>query len=198
MLHKLGYLMLLVSLAIPASAARKPGSISGYVRNSAGVPQMGAAVDIFSSAASAVRVFTDDKGFYSVSQLLPGVYDVKVSAPSFLPAVRERLGLRSGASILVNVTLSSIFEAFQVSPKRGAAEDDDWKWTLRSASNRPVLRILPDGRQVWVASKDGDGDSGQLKGTVSFVAGSAGDGYGGSSDMSTGFSLERSMFSSGT
>jgi hypothetical protein len=43
-----------------------------------------------------------------------------------------------------------------------------------------------------------EGDPGQVKGTVSFVAGSAGDGYGGSSDMSTGFSIERSLFASGT
>jgi hypothetical protein len=196
MLHKLGYLMLLLGLAIPASAARKPGSISGYVRNSAGVPQMGAAVEILSSATKAIRVFTDEKGFYSVSELLPGIYDVRVSAPAFLPVVRERLGLRSGASVLVNVTLSTIFEAFQLSPKRGPSDDDDWKWTLRSAANRPVLRALPTGPQVVLTQQEGD--PGQVKGTVSFVAGSAGDGYGGSSDMSTGFSIERSLFASGT
>ena len=41
-------------------------------------------------------------------------------------------------------------------------------------------------------------DKHDLKGTLSFVAGSASGGFGSSSDMNTGFSVERSLFSSGT
>src|SRR3954471_18823662 len=36
-----------------------------------------------------------------------------------------------------------------------------------------------------------------MRGTVSFIAGSAAGGYGSGSDMSTGFTLERSIFSDG-
>jgi hypothetical protein len=96
---------------------------------------------------------------------------------------------------MVNLTLSTIFEAFQLSPNRGAAEEDDWKWTLRSVANRPILRY-DDGPTVVVAK--GEGSERALKGRLAFVAGSDSGGYGGASDVSTRFSLEHSLFTSGT
>jgi hypothetical protein len=114
-----------------------------------------------------------------------------------LPTLREKLGLRPGANLLVNVTLTTLFEAIQLGPLRGPADDDDWKWTLRSVSNRPVLRLKDDGTQILVATSEGTDDH-ALKGTLSFVAGSESAGFGSSADMSTGFSVEHSLFSSGT
>src|SRR4029077_342365 len=132
--------------------------------------------------------------------LLPGVYSVKAYSPSFLPTLRERVGLRPGSSVLVNLKLSGLLEAVQLPSLRGGgADDDDWKWVLRSASNRPILRMLEDGSLVAAsAGEKNNADKHDLKGTLSFVAGSASGGFGISSDMSTGFSLERSFFSSGT
>jgi len=107
---KLGFLTIVVGSVIPVSAGPKPGSITGYVRNSAGAPQMGAAVEVLGSALHSFKVFTDENGFYSASGVIPGVYSVKVSAPSFLPALRERVALRAGASLVLNVTLNTLFE----------------------------------------------------------------------------------------
>jgi hypothetical protein len=198
MLGKLGFKLGLlgIALALPALAAERPGSISGYVRSATGVPQMGAMVEVLGSAAHNLKVFTDENGFYSASGLLPGVYSVKAYSPSFLPALRERVGLRPGTSVMVNLKLSGLFEMIQLPPLRGPADDDDWKWVLRSASNRPILRMLPDG-SLAPAAETGS-DKHDLKGTLSFVAGSASGGFGSSSDMNTGFSVERSLFSSGT
>jgi hypothetical protein len=195
-----------VALALPVLAADRPGSgsISGYVRSATGVPQMGALVEVLGSAAHNLRVFTDENGFYSASGLLPGVYNVKAYSPSFLPALRERIGLRPGSSVMVNLKLSGLFDVVQMPALRGPTDDDDWKWVLRSASNRPILRMLEDGSLAPVAeagsdkSSDKGGDKHDLKGTLSFVAGSASGGFGSTSDMNTGFSVERSLFSSGT
>jgi hypothetical protein len=158
------------------------------VRNATGVPQMGAIVEVIGAAAHSLTVFTDGAGFFSASGLLPGVYSVKVSAPSFLPALRERIGLRPGASVNVNVTLNTLLGAIQVGPPRVASDDDDWKWTLRSVANRPILRVF-DGP----AEKENH----ETTGSLSFLAGSAAGGYGSGSDLSTGFSVERSIFSAG-
>jgi hypothetical protein len=198
MLGRLGFKLGLLgfALALPALAADRSGSISGYVRSATGVPQMGAMVEVLGSAAHNLKVFTDENGFYSASGLLPGVYSVKAYSPLFLPALRERVGLRPGTSVLVNLKLSGLFEAIQLPAMRGPADDDDWKWVLRSASNRPILRMLPDG-SLTSAAESGS-DKHDLKGTLSFVAGSASGGFGSSSDMNTGFSVERSLFSSGT
>ena len=196
MLRKLVLLMTVLGLALPALAAERPGSISGYVRSATGIPQMGAMVEVLGSAAQTLKVFTDDVGFYSASGLLPGTYNIKVSAPSFLPALRERVGLHSGGNVLVDVTLNTLFDAVELAPVRGPSDEDDWKWVLRSVSNRPILRVL-DGPPVLVSSAEkAEKEDHELKGTVSFLAGSPSEGFG-SADMSTGFSLEKSVFSSG-
>ena len=179
----------MIALSFPAWAGERPGAISGYVRDAAGTPQMGAVVEIAGSAARTLTVFTDGAGFYSATDLLPGLYSIKVSAPSFLPALREKIGLQPGNSVHLNITLNTLLNAMRVGPLRGAAaDDDDWKWTLRSVANRPVLRILDD--PALPEQHDHN-----LKASLSFLAGSEAGGYGSGSDMSTGFSVERSIFS---
>ena len=194
MIRKLGYLVVALGLTLPVWAVERPGSISGYVRSASGVPQMGAVVEVLGSVVSTMKVFTDENGFYRAGGLLPGVYSIKASAPSFLPTLRESVGIHAGASLMLNLKLNTIFDAVQFVPARGKDEDDDWKWVLRSASNRPILRVLEDRSPKLEAEKS---DS-ELKGTVSFLAGSPSEGFGSTSDMSTGFSLEKSIFSSGT
>jgi Carboxypeptidase regulatory-like domain len=196
MIRKLGFLAVVLSLALPAWSA-VPGAISGYVRNASGVPQMGATVEILGSALQNLKVFTNDKGFYSLANLLPGTYTLKVSAPSFLPSLREKIGIRPGSKLMVNVTLTTLFEAMQLGPLRGPADDDDWKWTLRSVSNRPILRALPDGTAVLAQSVEPGGDH-DLKGSLVFMAGSVSQGFGSDSDMTAGFSVEHPFLSSGT
>jgi len=198
-LRKLGFLVFTLGLALPVWSADKPvtlspGTISGYVRNAAGTPQMGAMVEILGSAAHSLHVFTNETGFYSVAGLLPGVYNLKVSAPAFLPALRERIGLHGGGTTIVNVTLSTLFEAIQIAPGRGSADDDEWKWVLRSVSNRPILRVLDDHSPILTEATQRDRE---LKGTLSFLAGSQSDGFGSASDM-TGFSMEKAVFSADT
>jgi hypothetical protein len=197
MSRKLGFLALFVSLSLPAWCAR-PASISGFVRSTNGTPQLGAMVEVLGTAIP-LRAFTDEHGYYVIHDILPGVYSVKASAPAFLPSLREKIGLRSGTKLMVNMTLTTLYEAIQLGPLRGPAADDDWKWTLRSVSNRPILRVLEDGTTAvtQVASTEHDPDR-DLKASISFMAGSPLRGYGSSSDMTTGFSVEHSLLSSGT
>jgi hypothetical protein len=194
--RKLGCITLLLALAVPALAAGRPGTITGFVRNSAGTPQMGAMVEVFTRATQSMTVFTDARGHFTASGLTPGIYHVKVTAPSFLPALRENVPLRSGAAVLVDFTLNTLFEAMQLLPSpRATSDDDGWKWTLRSAANRPILRVMDNGPVVVTQS---NGHSRTLKARVAFVAGSQAEGFGSTGEMSTNFSLERSLFSSGT
>lgn len=186
----LGILALAVGVSIPAWAGDRPGAISGYVRNAAGDPQMGAVVQILGVANRSLTVFTDGAGFYTATGLLPGLYSLKVTAPSFLPSLREKVGLRPGASLNINVTLNTLLGVMQLGPTRAIPDEDDWKWTLRSVANRPILRAFDPALS---AEKQND----NFRGTLSFFGGSAAGGYGSGSDMSTGFTLERSIFSEG-
>jgi carboxypeptidase family protein len=177
-------------LSLPAWAGERSGAISGHVRDASGEPQMGAVVEIFGGANHSLTVFTDGAGYYTATGLLPGLYTLKVTAPSFLPTLREKIGLRPGASLNLNITLSTLLNVMQLGPVRSLSDEDDWKWTLRSVANRPILRIFDDINTPEKQSHD-------FSGTLSFLAGSAAGGYGTGSDMSTGFKLERSIFSDG-
>jgi len=102
-----------IALSLPAWAGQRSGAISGYVRDASGTPQMGAVVEIAGSAARTLTVFTDGVGFFSVTNLLPGVYSVKVSAPSFLPSLNEKVGLQPGTSLRLNITLNTLLNAMR-------------------------------------------------------------------------------------
>jgi hypothetical protein len=191
-------MLVALALAVPALAASKPGSISGFVKNSRGTPQMGASVEVFTAGgAEGLRVFTDAHGYYVAAGLLPGTYFVKVTAPAFLPALRENVGLRAGAHLAVNLTLNTLFEALELLParRRAAEDDDDWKWTLRSTANRPILRVLDDGPLVVVSSSSRQQDR-TLKARVAFLAGSENEAFGSAGDQRAAFDVERSLFSS--
>src|SRR5512146_640111 len=144
MTRKLGGLLLILLACSPAFDAGV-GVISGYVTDGSGTPQMGAVVDIFISAATlGTTVFTDGKGHYEALNLPPGKYQIKVSAVSFLPSLRQNVKVNAGAHVLVNLTLSTLADALKLLPPRRttATAPDDWHWTLRSSANRPVLRAL--------------------------------------------------------
>jgi len=138
-------------------------------------------------------VFTDARGYYKASGLSAGAYQVKASAASYLPSLRENVALRAGANLIINLTLTTLFEAAQWLPPRRTSpqQDDDWQWTLRTATSRPILRLLDDGAPAKSPDRS-------LKAQVSFIAGSENEGFGGAADMTTQFRIDQSMFSAGT
>jgi hypothetical protein len=146
----------------PAHESAGP-SVTGVVYDSGGVPQIGAAVQLLRPDLSVLTVvYTDSKGRFTIPTVLPGKYALKAMGASFLPSLRENIRVRSAT--VVNLTLNTLYEAMQWLPSqpRGAdAQPDDWKWTLRSAANRPLLRWLEDGPLVVVS--DGSGKSPKLK-----------------------------------
>jgi Carboxypeptidase regulatory-like domain len=205
MTRKLGCSLLVLMMIAPAFAARV-GVISGYVRDGSGTPQMGASVEISISATSiGTTVFTDAQGHYSADNLRPGKYQVRVSAASFLPSLRENVKITSGAHVLVDLTLNTLVDALKLMPPRRteATDSDDWHWTLRSNANRPVLRVVePDknDKGMVVVSRTASPEQGKdrnLKGQVAFIAGAEAEGFGSAGDMTTAFALQKSMFSSG-
>ncbi len=197
---KLGWLLSLLALAMPAFAGSS-GAISGTVKSADGTPQMGAAVEIFSATGSfdPVLLYTDQAGRFSANHILPGIYSVKVSAASFLPSLRDHLSLRSGAHIVVNLTVNTLFEAIQLLPARQKTpeDEDDWRWTLRSTANRPILRLVNDEPLVLV-SHSGRKEDRTLKARVVFVAGGGAAAFGGSDNYTTLFGLDQAISANDT
>ena len=141
--------------ALPARAQTSPktsfGTLSGVVRDSAGIPQLGATVEIFSEAPGvlAARQFlTNTQGIFKGEKLAPGFYTVRVTLAGFLPSLEKHVRISSNLTTLVRVQLESMFasvEELRRPPANGSAEPDDWKWVLRSAPGlRPVLQWTED------------------------------------------------------
>ena len=156
-------LTILIALgSLPANGAA-PGSVTGQVRDSSGIPQIGAIVELLRPDLTLVTtVYTDSKGRFNISSVFPGHYAVKAMGTSFLPSMRENV--RVHATTVVNLTLNTLYEVMQwlpTEPRSAGSRSDDWKWTLRSAANRPLLRWLEDGPLVVVS--DGTGTNPRLK-----------------------------------
>ena len=201
MANRLKWLVVLFSATLPACAAT-PGSISGTVKTTDGTPQMGALVEIFAAGAlQPIVAFTGQGGSYQAAALAPGNYHLKVTAASFLPSLVENVMVRAGGRVVINVTLNTLAEAMRFLPSRQLSpqDQDDWKWTLRSAANRPILRFDSDHGFVLASSARSEStDSHGVKGTVAFVAGAQADGFGSAPDYATSFDVQQSLFSSDT
>ena len=134
---------------MPSCAVAADTSIGGVVRDRGGIPQIGALVELLRADHTAVAAArTDGHGSFVMAHLLPGIYQLRATETAYLPSVRQHLRVTPHQRTLADVTLSTLFEAADWLPaeKRDASEpDDDWKWTLRSSANRPLLRFDEDG-----------------------------------------------------
>ncbi|MDE1161680.1 MAG: carboxypeptidase-like regulatory domain-containing protein [Acidobacteriaceae bacterium] len=166
------------SYALPTSAA-----VSGVVRDIHGTPQMGALVELLRVDASSVATaFTDDHGRYLLPSVHPGKYQLRATAAFFVPVVRSNLSLHAGAQAIVNLTMSTLFEAGNWLPaqRRGPEElNDDWKWTLRSSANRPLLRLVDPETGEAISTSAGESPKADTQGRVTVVNGDGAFGYGG-------------------
>ena len=190
-----GLAALLFSLAAGVCFAAPTAAVSGVVRDTQGVAQMGAMVQVLARGSVSVgTAFTDLYGRYRIANLVPGRYVVRATAALFVPATRGNLQLSTGARATVNLTLTMLSGPAVWLPAERRKPDepsDDWTWTLRSAANRPILRLLDDGQMVLVSSSAADASpKAAIEARASMTSGDGGFGGGGSHDALT---LDRVM-----
>jgi hypothetical protein len=141
-------LILSAPVALPATDVPAAGSIAGVVRNSSGIPQMGATVFLFNRSEKLMaRILTNERGLFGFGLLAPDLYSIRVSLASFVPAVKQKIAVQPGMQSLLYVDMASVLSSVELvyaKPGEGALMSDDWKWVLKeSAATRPVLRLLP-------------------------------------------------------
>jgi outer membrane receptor protein involved in Fe transport len=97
-------------LAIPTAPLAFPqaftANLTGLVLDPAGGMIPGAGVELRNTATGDLRRGESNvEGRYSFSQLLPGTYELRVSAPGFKTAQQQQIALRGNQSAELNVTL---------------------------------------------------------------------------------------------
>ena len=201
MANRLKWLVVLLGATLPVCAATT-GSISGVVKSADGTPQMGAMVEVLAAGTlQPIVAFTSQAGSFHVPSLTPGTYRLKVTAASFLPSLVENLAIRSGGRAVINITLNTLAEAIRFLPPRQTSEQDqdDWKWILRSAANRPILRFDEENGLILASSAANEKrDAHCVQGKVAFVAGAQADGFGSAPDYGTSFDVRQALFSADT
>jgi hypothetical protein len=193
-------------LSAPAGFSAEPtqlaGSIAGFVRDSTGIPQMGATVLLFNRSERLIlRTITNERGIFGFSLLTPDLYSVRVSLASFVPAMKQKIAVQPGMQSLLYVDLASVLSSIElvyVAPGQGALMSDDWKWTLKaSTATRPVLRLLPDQSASDPNKRDNAVGSvfTDTRGLLSVSAGDPGSlgGTSSQSDLGTAFALATSV-----
>ena len=165
----LALLALLIGLGAAPLHGANQASVTGVVRDSSGVPQIGTMVQLLRSDMSVVAsAYTNHKGHFSFPTVIPGSYAIKAMGALYLPSLRENVRVR--ANTVVNLTLNTLYEVMQwlpAEPRTADSQKDDWAWTLRSPSNRPLLRWLEDGPLIVVS--DGSNAHPKLKARLTAV-----------------------------
>jgi hypothetical protein len=143
-------------LAFAASAAAKQGygTISGVVLDPSGTPQMGASVWLISEDAggrTVAQILSNQHGAFLSEHLKPGSYAVRVAVAGFLPAMERHVAVMSNLTTLLRVQVETVFSSLDTLRRKSEApaEQDDWKWVLRSSTaTRVILQWDDSGNET--------------------------------------------------
>ena len=140
-------LTLLLALSATCRAADTT-SVSGVVKDTHGIPQMGALVQLLADGSGVIgRSFTDLHGRYLIAGVRSGRYQVRATANLYVPASRYNLRVQAGKRAVADLRLVGLFDLsawFPAETRKAEEPKDDWDWTLRSAASRPILRFSPE------------------------------------------------------
>ena len=113
--------------------------------DSTGVPQRGASVQLFNKYQQLVaKTASDADGRFAFVSIPADLYSLHATLASFLPAAKDKISVKAGASSVLQIHLATLFSRIEVNyvvPTSAMA--DDWKWVLRSSpATRPIMRVV--------------------------------------------------------
>ena len=137
-------------VSVPVRAQVAGATLLGTVTDPSGAAIPNAGISIQNTATGVVRtVTTDSSGFYSVPNLLPGSYQVTVTAKGFATTVEKGIILRVGAQQTLNVSMK-VGQTTQSLTVTGAAPTVQLaNSTLSAQVTATTVRQLPLNGRDW-------------------------------------------------
>jgi Carboxypeptidase regulatory-like domain/TonB dependent receptor/TonB-dependent Receptor Plug Domain len=137
---------------VVAHAQVTGATLAGTVTDPSGGVVVGAAVSAKNTATGVVRdATTDSAGIFSLPNLTPGDYEVKVSATGFSTAVQSNLSLAVGQQQQLNFTMKVGETSTTVQVSEAAPQVELTSSTLTGQVESETVRELPlDGRD-WTS-----------------------------------------------
>ena len=143
-------LALTVLASTPVRAQVAGATLSGTVSDASGAAVPNAKVSIKNNATSVVtEVTTDSAGFYSVPNLLPGVYDTTVAASGFSSSVQRGLTLSVGASKTLDIGLQVGQVSEKIEVTAAATTVELTSSTISGEVDSTTERELPLNGRDW-------------------------------------------------
>jgi hypothetical protein len=134
--------------SLPVYAQGVGATLTGTVTDSSGGTIVGAKVSVRNVGTGiSTEVVTNSDGFYTVPNLLPGAYELTVSAPGFSSQVRSGLTFTVGAQIALDFSLTVGQATQSVLVTSGTPVIQLATSTIDGVANSRTVRELPlDGR----------------------------------------------------
>ncbi|HWO31557.1 MAG TPA: carboxypeptidase regulatory-like domain-containing protein, partial [Candidatus Acidoferrum sp.] len=141
-------LCLLLSLPLRSQVAG--GSLSGIITDRSGASVPNANVVIKNSATGIARsVTTNAEGFYTAANLLPGNYEVAVSAAGFNTEVKKQIVINVGSQPVFNLVLEIGVVVNQVEVTTEAPAVELASSEISATVNATTVRELPLNGRSW-------------------------------------------------
>jgi hypothetical protein len=141
-------LCLVISLPLHAQVAG--GTLSGTITDSSGAAVPNAQVEIKNSATGITRSLTTNaEGFYSAANLLPGSYEVAVSAAGFNTEVKRGITINVGSQPVFNLTLQVGAVANRIEVTTEAPTVQLTSSDISATVNATTVRELPLNGRSW-------------------------------------------------
>ena len=154
---------MICGIAVNLYAQVAGGTISGTATDSSGRAINNVKITITNVATGVTReITTNDEGFYSAPNLLPGTYEVKFSAQGFKVELRKNIELTVGASVALDQLLrvGSVTETVVVQSEVPAVQTASSD--ISAVVNATTVRELPLNGRSWT-------DLAQLQAGVSAI-----------------------------
>jgi len=125
-------------------------TLSGTVNDPSGAVVPNAQVSARNTATGVTRTATTDSaGFYSIPNLLPGTYEVSVTAPGFSTAVQSNIELAVGAQQQLNIAMKIGETTQKVQVTEAAPAVQLTSSTLSGEVQAQTVRELPLNGRDW-------------------------------------------------
>jgi Carboxypeptidase regulatory-like domain/TonB dependent receptor-like, beta-barrel/TonB-dependent Receptor Plug Domain len=151
-LFTLGGLVFAMLISIPSDAQVAGGTITGTVSDTTGavIPKAELSVKNVGTDVATAAV-TNSDGLYTVPNLLPGTYEVTISAAGFKTEVRSGITLTVGAEQVLNVTMQVGQTSQTVQVTGEAAAVQLASSTISGVVNSNTVRELPLNGRDWAS-----------------------------------------------
>src|SRR5713101_7695952 len=137
-------------VSVPVHAQVTGATLSGTVTDASGAVVAGAQISAKNNATGTSRdVTADSSGFYTLPNLTPGDYEVRIAARGFSTAVQSNLSLAVGQQQQLNFSLKVGETATTVQVTEAAPQIELTSSTLTGQVESETVRELPLNGRDW-------------------------------------------------